>query len=168
MSRPKTAINPECGKRLSILIEEQRINQTELANKIPLSQQTISKIINGKANTTAPVAERLKELYPQYTLDWLMGKDSPKTTFVEFLQNTEAFCHRYESIFLLLKASAEEQGYKVVEWIPVPPAEGYDISIIRLEGPEGERIIKSGIAKEILDFIDYKMDRLIKEATSHG
>ena len=74
MARPKVEINPECGKRLKILLEETGEKQVVLSKKIPLSQQTISRIIRGKANLTPENAARIAQLYPQYSKYWLLGE----------------------------------------------------------------------------------------------
>lgn len=51
-------INPECGKRLKEAIKYAKITQTTLAEDVYMTQQTISKIINGKAPLTLDNAQR--------------------------------------------------------------------------------------------------------------
>jgi len=83
MPRKKGIIKSLRGKRLKMLIEEQGINQTQLAKLIPISQQTVSKIIQGKANLTEETARRVSELFPgsMYTFEKLMGYDQEPISY---------------------------------------------------------------------------------------
>ena len=74
MARSKREINVEAGKRLKILIEETGIKQNVLAEEIHLSQQTISQILNGKANLTIDRAKDIVQKFPDYSLYWLLGE----------------------------------------------------------------------------------------------
>lgn len=75
MSRKKVKINPIRGERLKKLCEEQKITQVELSDRIHISQQTISKIIQGKANLTEDTAIAIRKEFPTYSFDYLMGYD---------------------------------------------------------------------------------------------
>ncbi len=79
MGRPRRDIDAERGKRLKTIIEEQKITQKRLAELIHISPETLSNIINGKANLTEDNARRIVDLYPEYSLFWLLGLDRPKT-----------------------------------------------------------------------------------------
>lgn len=79
MSRPTVKINPLCGERLKEVLREQDLTQSKLSKIMPLSQQTISHIIQGKANLTEANAKRIIELFPNYNLAWLLGIDDHKT-----------------------------------------------------------------------------------------
>ena len=75
MSRPKEEIKPKPAKRLKTLLIRERMSQNKLANCIHASQQTISKIINGKCNLTENNARLIIGLFPLYRFEWLMGYD---------------------------------------------------------------------------------------------
>lgn len=75
MPRKAVEIRSIRSERLKTLIDEQGITQAMLSAKIFISQQTISKIINGKANLTEETARKIIEAYPGYSLDYLMGFD---------------------------------------------------------------------------------------------
>lgn len=75
MARKPVEIKAIRGKRLKALLEEQGIKQAELSQKIHLSQQTISKIINGGANLTEDTARAIIYAFPGYSYDYLMGFD---------------------------------------------------------------------------------------------
>lgn len=79
MPHPKAEINPLWGIRLKEICDECDIRQADLAKRIFISQQTISKIINGKATLTLQTAQRIIDLYPQYRIEWLTGRDDYKT-----------------------------------------------------------------------------------------
>ena len=74
MARPEIKINAESGKRLKMLLNQTGTTQIELAKKIHMSQQTISKIINGHANLTLDNATRIAAAFPdKCTKFWLLG-----------------------------------------------------------------------------------------------
>lgn len=75
MARKKVEINPIRGERLKELLKELNIKQNELAKRIHISQQTISKIIQGKANLTEDTAKAIAKEFPAYSFDYLMGYD---------------------------------------------------------------------------------------------
>lgn len=80
MARPREKIHVERGKRLKQLCEEQGITQEELSRRIYISQQNISRMINGKANVTENTARIIAEKFPDYSFDWLMGHTDFKTS----------------------------------------------------------------------------------------
>ncbi len=88
MSRKPVKINPIRGKRLKEFCDKKRISQTELSNKIHISQQTISKIINGKSNLTEYTAQLIAAAYPdsEYTFEKLMAYDEGIKTFDNSLE----------------------------------------------------------------------------------
>lgn len=81
MARNTVEIKPIRGKRLKKLCDENGITQMELANKVFISQQTISKIIKGKANLTETTARKISEVYPGYSFEWLMGYDMEPASY---------------------------------------------------------------------------------------
>jgi len=81
MPRPKVNINPICGKRLKEICDEQNISQSMLSEMIHISQQTISKMINGKSSLTDQTARIIVGHFTEYRLEWLLGYDDYKTIF---------------------------------------------------------------------------------------
>lgn len=79
MPRPKVKINPICGKRLKELCKEQKITQTKLSEIIFITQQTLSKIVNGECSLTEQTARKIVNIFPIYRIEWLMGLDDYKT-----------------------------------------------------------------------------------------
>ena len=66
------------GVGLKELLKDQGITQKQLADKIPISQQTINKAATGK-QYTRKLAEDIQKLFPQYQLGWLLGTSDFKT-----------------------------------------------------------------------------------------
>ena len=83
MGRKTVEKKPIRGKRLKTLCEELGVTQKELAEKIHLTPQTISKIVNGEANLTEENAKRVIAAFPgsSITFDLLMGYDQELMSF---------------------------------------------------------------------------------------
>ena len=79
MGRPPMTINPAWAENVRTVCREEGITQTQLAEKIHLSQQTISKIAQGKASLTEQTAKLIIKLFPKYRFQWLMGYEDYKT-----------------------------------------------------------------------------------------
>ena len=78
MSRPKVEINVKRCERLKQIIDETGISQKQLWKKTGLSQQAISAMVRGNANVTETTAKLVTGLFPQYSVDWLMGSSDYK------------------------------------------------------------------------------------------
>lgn len=83
MGRKTVEKKPIRGKRLKTLCKEMGVTQKELAEKIHLTPQTISKIVNGAANLTEENAKRVIAAFPgsSITFDLLMGYDQELMSF---------------------------------------------------------------------------------------
>lgn len=75
MARKKVEIQTIRGKRLKELLTSTGITQTKLHEITNMSQQTISKIIQGKANLTDYFADTIVEKFPNVRKSYLMGYD---------------------------------------------------------------------------------------------
>jgi len=73
VGRPQVDIKPIQAERLKQVIRCEGLTQKALAEKILVSQQTVSKIINGSVTLTQGVAERIHDLFPCYGVGWLLG-----------------------------------------------------------------------------------------------
>lgn len=66
------------AERLNLLLKEKKMKKQDLARKIPISVQTVSKWVNGKANITEDNAQRIVKVLmdnpDRYSVDWLLGK----------------------------------------------------------------------------------------------
>ena len=75
MARKKVQVKAIRGKRLNELLERKKISQKDFAEKIYISQQTISKIINGHSRLTDDVANVIIRTFPDVRKSYLMGDD---------------------------------------------------------------------------------------------
>lgn len=113
MSRPKSEINPVPGQRLKTILDEQGMSQSELSRQIHLSQQTISRMIQGTASVTPQTAGQVIALFPQYRESWLMGYDDQKTgsdSLNAFFQNVNA---ESDKLWNMLLSAATLEGYEI-------------------------------------------------------
>lgn len=81
MSRKKTVINPERGKRLKTLIDREKMTQKGFGERIHMSQQNISLIIKGKNPLTEETAKSVVKEFPEYRIEWLLGYDNSMTQY---------------------------------------------------------------------------------------
>ena len=79
MARKPVIINPIQAVRVKQLCREQGITQNALAEKIHITPQTLSKIMNGKARLTESVADCIVKSFPEYAKGWLLGYRNEKT-----------------------------------------------------------------------------------------
>ena len=100
MGRKSVEINPECGKRLRLLIKENGTTQKQLADDIGVSEQTIYKIVNGKISLSDYMVEKILERYPNYCTDlWLLGKAEYKTPAEESTATKDIIRNKVNQIF---------------------------------------------------------------------
>lgn len=174
MARPKSIINPICGKRLKDLCEREHITQAALAQSIPISQQTISKIINSSASLTEQTARRISEKYPGYSFEWLMGYVDHKSELDHFIQAINQNQREGDTLMRGLLAFASLSGFEirfaspahgagedsapVEKWIKMIK-DGYMITRgdqkVRLSLEEMNRI-----QNEVCDFVEFKLNKL--------
>lgn len=79
--RPKAEIKPIQSIRLKQIMDEQGLNQTQLAKLIPVSQQALSKVMTHSGNISEETAKRIAALFPEsgYRYEWIMGYDDIPT-----------------------------------------------------------------------------------------
>ena len=116
MARKRVEIKPQCGKRLKDWLNECNITQEELGNRIHLSQQTISKIVNGKATLTPDVARLISESVPnadgEFILsDYLLNPDFEHKTESALLHSRLAREYRCDD---LIDQLIQSHGYKLI------------------------------------------------------
>ena len=81
MSRTKTEINPKRAENVKKLIEAEKITQTELADRIHMTQQNISRIVQMKQPLTEETARLIIEAFPDYRIEWFLGYDDIMTNY---------------------------------------------------------------------------------------
>lgn len=75
MRKLKTKIDEKRIARLRMIMSKEKITQNELAEKIGLTQQNLSRIMCKKQGLTEPLAIRIIDEYPDYSVAWLLGYD---------------------------------------------------------------------------------------------
>lgn len=75
MGKKIKKVNPICGQRLKTILTEQKMTQKTLAQRLFMTEPTISDIIHGRANLTRDNAEAVINLFPEYNISWLLGLD---------------------------------------------------------------------------------------------
>lgn len=85
MAKSKQAINPKSADRVKQLYDILGITQLQLSSETGISQNTLSRIANGKAPLTYHVASQISALYPDISSRWLMGETDFKSDMEERL-----------------------------------------------------------------------------------
>lgn len=78
MARPKLEIKRTPQERVRRILKAEGLTQCEFSKKIGVSQQTISKIINGRINVSELFAQRINKSFPKYNVSWILGFDGTK------------------------------------------------------------------------------------------
>ena len=85
VGRPKKQVNEVTVSRFGMLLDElkasQGVSQTELAKRIYVTQQTVSKLKTGEIELSAEHAQNIASAFPQYRAEWLLGLDDYKSPF---------------------------------------------------------------------------------------
>jgi len=79
MPKRKLEINPKSKERLKELCNGKPLTQAMLSEKTGISQNTLSKIANGKAPMSDYVAQEIIKAVPGIRREWIMGYDDFKT-----------------------------------------------------------------------------------------
>ena len=119
MPKKPTEIKSIHAVRLKSLLREQNIKQNQLSemlkkNYSTLSQQTLSKIITGKAPLTTERAYDIIALFPFYRIEWLLGDADDAFRF----QNSDI---KFEKDMLNVGAYSlvKSLGYDIVPAVPM-------------------------------------------------
>lgn len=164
MSRKREEINPECGRRLKSLLARSGITQKQLAEKLSYTPQHISQIVQGNRRMPFELAQRIiQEVFPEYRVEWLMGRDDIKTEDDRISKYFDAMEKKQDLILSVI----ELHGYivkDVTKEMPVQTdAQGmeYRPATIAITSPRGSvRYLSHKDLQEIVsdidDYIEYK------------
>ena len=115
MSRQKTEINLKRAENVKKLIENEKkrdpkFSQTELAKRIHMTQQNISRIINMKQPLIEETARLIIEAFPDYRIEWLLGYDDSMTHYewADNIQNMKDIVA--DSMWGIIEKSLNKEG----------------------------------------------------------
>lgn len=146
MSKKPTEINPVRAERVKILMKRENINQTQLAELIPQTQQNISRILTNKQPLTEENAKRIVELFPGYRLQWLLGYDDVMTQTDQLRTLIHNRVDTAEAINQVIRSVADDICFR--ENIPRPEIPFiYDFSILQTQLHEYAELIVSDYLK---------------------
>ena len=110
MSRTKTEINPKRAENVKKLIETEKITQTELADRIHMTQQNISRVVQMKQPLTEETARLIIEAFPEYRIEWLLGYDDSMTHY-EWADNVQLMKDLVaDSMWGIIEKSLNKEG----------------------------------------------------------
>ena len=69
-------------KKLSILLEEKNITQRELAEKINVTEVTISRYLSGERSPRIEIVNKIAEFF-NVSIDYLFGKEDLKNSNID-------------------------------------------------------------------------------------
>ena len=122
MGRPPKEINYKRCENLKELLDEvkkkdrEKNTQANIAERIYISQQELSKIVNKHANLTEETAKRIIEEFPEYRLNWLLGYDTFKTYPDELAHYTNQIVDGWkqqDNLYAALMFIIHSMGYDV-------------------------------------------------------
>lgn len=144
MAKIKQEINPKCAERLKEMCKMLNTTQTAISEKTYISQNTLSKIAQGKAPMTYNVACAITQQYPSIRLEWLMGVDDFKSEHEkginEFIQWGEENTSRRNAV----KTLALLSGYEIVDLWDYTGSAGRTIEELFNFQQQGMQIKKDG------------------------
>ena len=173
--KKKQIINPLPGKRLKQLLNETRTTQKQLSAKIFLSQQTISQIVTGAASLTPSNAQRIVELFPDYSIEWLLGLSDYKNQREKNIENLKKILHDGDLLETGFCTLASLKGFEIsnpyermpkilpVEEMMKQFKEGYSISNIQGDTCFISVEEMNHLQNDVCDYIEYRLNRWMKK-----
>ena len=151
MSRKKTEINPKRAENVKKLIEAEKITQTELADRIHMTQQNISRIVQMKQPLTEETAQDIISAFPEkgYRIEWLLGYDD--------------FPTESERIIAHIREELTELNSENIGFVELAKSRGYTVtdSMISKDGKRIELTPEkmNRLQSEVSDFLDFLLSK---------
>lgn len=185
MSRKQTKIDPKRAERVKKLIENEKslhpdenITQKKIADRIGISQQNLSRIINQDHGLNESMAKLIVEAFSdrppkkQYRLQWLLGFDDYMTDEimllskqVDQLRKTDAMIETMRNLFSL-------SGFGT-EWVDYPGGNNFatrELYICDDDGHEDACLPDSFLrdfGEEVCEYVNMRLKRIIKQANEN-
>ena len=87
MSKAKVEPQSVRAERLKEIIKNEGLTQNLLADKVSVTQQSISRIMQGKQALTEGMARRIVAVFPAYNVEWLLGYKSEEEARTGIIQD---------------------------------------------------------------------------------
>lgn len=166
------------AKHLKQLLAETGVGKKELADRIGRSAQAISALVGGKSMMSEKTAQLINGIYPDYSVEWLTGHAEYPNAHAEAvaaINQTKRESALLEEGFRCL---GELMGYTVTkDYASLFEGNGHGITpevafsainkgwLVCRNGKRARLSIDemSRLQNEIADFVDFKLERLLKE-----
>ena len=76
--------NTEMKDRIAHIIRAQNLTAAEFALRLGIQPSNISHLLSGRNNPSLEFVKKLKETFPEYTLDWIIFGRGPMTVSEPF------------------------------------------------------------------------------------
>lgn len=181
MSRKKTEMNPIRAERVKTLIEREKhlhdpkFSQVKLADKIHMTQQNISRIVQMKQPLTEETARLIIEAFPDYRIEWLLGYDNDMTENEKYLNKLDKAKSRSELLHDAIHSFLQLSGFDIKDTYhfslhgDVDENEAYNRImdagyIISRDGKSVSMSLEdfTNFAKEINDYVAFRLNHIMK------
>ena len=176
--RPKKQVNGIATQRIGIVLDELKecrgITQAQFAKLIHTSQQSVSKLKRGETELSTEYARSIANEFPQYRAEWLLGLDDFKSQ-EDLRAHLQAEARdKKNCVARSIELLAEQLGYQVTDDLmldnessdwehPVYYPKSYFITKPDKSGVRVPRAAMRELQQEVLDFVDFKLGRIVKE-----
>lgn len=83
MSRPANPIVPEAKYRMQTIRKHHKLTQEEFADTVGISKSLVTSVETGKKPLTKERAKQIASVFPEYSIDWIMGLSDYENEFDE-------------------------------------------------------------------------------------
>lgn len=184
MGNKKKEVNVESGKRLKKLIATYSIPQKVFAEMIGYTEQHLSLIVTGKRSLTIEAAKRIAQMM-NVRVEWLMGLDDYMTQHDVDVSPQLDGMNRRKDICGAMELLARVVGYEISKlsndgekaFQILANSDGCYIEEVGAEyciSKKGNKSVKLKydeflqLSKEIADFTEFKLNKVLKEVENDG
>lgn len=111
MAKTKQEINPKSAERLKQLYIEHNVTQIWLSNETGISQNTLSRIANGKTALSHKVACDIAKALPGVSPYWLMGESDYSSSKEEMIAKVKKIRSNTKIRYDFMQYLFESSGY---------------------------------------------------------
>lgn len=179
MARTRQKVNPKSADRLKQFYREHKITQERLSEVTGISQNTLSRIANGKAALSHVVATEIVKVFPDIRVEWLMGLDDYRTenerTFSLFSDWNREWKRRLGAVCILAALS----GYEINLFPENEAKASVEVALESIK--EGYKITKDGqvlarctlerfnlLALDCQELVEQRIKSYVREVSKDG